>query len=633
MTQWAVSSSVLLAALIALRALSFRHISPKLQYGIWALALVRLLVPVTLFILPARAPDALPATENAAQSGPVRPAALSDEDAPAFSGQGGETGRPYAPEAAAAEAEGATQTHAPAFDAEFVFHGVWVIGAAVAGCWFLGVNASFALRLKSTRRPFAALGCPLPVYVTDAISSPCLFGPFRPAIYLTPKAAELREGLSHVLAHESRHFCQGDHVWSVLRGLCVSLWWWNPLAWAAAFLSRTDSELACDDAVIRRIGEERRLEYGRTLLGLIAAKSAAHPLCAATGLGANARELKARVERIARRPRRRLWVTAAAALLAVLFAGCAFLGARQAPQEENNLLITIDCDEPVYDILWDAKAAGGGTRNADNTAFSKGEVVGLSMKGPMTYTLQALGEDGKVLAEGSFSDDFTGDAVVRIVLTEDLRFERADSGGESASEGSSCSVWHYVDGKAVSFLPAGETGSALAEDIVANAIVRSVTYEGVDVSGLSDCCLIRHSFGGESRDYYAFEMTQGEATGAVVQCGDGRIRRIRDELFQALADYTASLKEGAEEEESLAHRQAKRLSEHLAHFAGTPRGESGFATAYAGDWDGDGKQDRAYLNGSKVVVELGGGESVAAGAAALTGAMEWAAASSSRART
>ncbi|MGI6151654.1 MAG: M56 family metallopeptidase [Christensenellales bacterium] len=52
MTQWAISSSVLLAAILLLRSLFRKKISPKLQYGIWALALLRLLLPFSLFILP-----------------------------------------------------------------------------------------------------------------------------------------------------------------------------------------------------------------------------------------------------------------------------------------------------------------------------------------------------------------------------------------------------------------------------------------------------------------------------------------------------------------------------------------------------------------------------------------------------
>ena len=48
MTQWIISSSILIFVVIGLRFLLRRRIRPILQYGLWALVLVRLLVPVQL---------------------------------------------------------------------------------------------------------------------------------------------------------------------------------------------------------------------------------------------------------------------------------------------------------------------------------------------------------------------------------------------------------------------------------------------------------------------------------------------------------------------------------------------------------------------------------------------------------
>ena len=48
------------------------------------------------------------------------------------------------------------------------------------------------------------------------------------------------------------------------------LHWYNPLVWAAVYLSRQDGELACDEGAILRLGEEERIPYGRTLVSLVA---------------------------------------------------------------------------------------------------------------------------------------------------------------------------------------------------------------------------------------------------------------------------------------------------------------------------------------------------------------------------
>ncbi len=47
MINWIISSSVLIVVLIVLRYILRGRISPRLQYALWALVLVRLLVPVS----------------------------------------------------------------------------------------------------------------------------------------------------------------------------------------------------------------------------------------------------------------------------------------------------------------------------------------------------------------------------------------------------------------------------------------------------------------------------------------------------------------------------------------------------------------------------------------------------------
>ena len=181
---------------------------------------------------------------------------------------------------------------------------VWLLGSAAVLTWFAAANLLFALRLRKTRIPFPAEGASLPVYVTSAAVSPCLFGLFHPAVYLTPKAAERPECLRHVVTHELCHYRHGDHVWSLLRGLCLSIYWFNPLVWLAASLSRADAELACDEAAIRVLGEENRLCYGKTLVDMIAVRhTPSGILCAATTMTSGKRSIKERLNMIIKNPK------------------------------------------------------------------------------------------------------------------------------------------------------------------------------------------------------------------------------------------------------------------------------------------------------------------------------------------
>ena len=59
--QWAVTSSVLILAVILVRTLLGKRMGAGLRYALWAVVLLRLLIPVQLFSVPVPGPvrDAL----------------------------------------------------------------------------------------------------------------------------------------------------------------------------------------------------------------------------------------------------------------------------------------------------------------------------------------------------------------------------------------------------------------------------------------------------------------------------------------------------------------------------------------------------------------------------------------------
>ncbi|MFR5760227.1 MAG: M56 family metallopeptidase [Oscillospiraceae bacterium] len=52
-----------------------------------------------------------------------------------------------------------------------------------------------------------------------------------------------------ILRHELTHLRHLDPLWSFCRTAAVVAYWWNPLVWLAAIVSKRDAELACDEAV------------------------------------------------------------------------------------------------------------------------------------------------------------------------------------------------------------------------------------------------------------------------------------------------------------------------------------------------------------------------------------------------
>lgn len=343
-----LTSSILILLLAALGPLLRGKISPRVQYALWLLAALRLLVPVNPVSSALSAAALLervdaPALERIAQTPvPTRSydSAYSQVEAE-YRQRGADPSALTAADQAHLEAQARTLTaEVPLSELAARWAGpVWLGGAALTALWFLAVNLRFRRRLRQSARPadLGGLRCALPVYVSETLPAPCLSGLFRPAIYVTPAALESPDRLRHILAHEGTHYRHGDHWWAVVRCLCLCLYWFDPLVWWAASLSRRDCELACDEGSIRRLGEGERLAYGRTLVDMIAAGRT--PLLqTATTMSASRRRIRQRVTLIARKPRTAAAAAAALALILALAVGCAFTAPPDTPAEPEQSL-------------------------------------------------------------------------------------------------------------------------------------------------------------------------------------------------------------------------------------------------------------------------------------------------------
>lgn len=211
----------------------------------------------------------------------------------------------------------------------------WGIGAFIVGVWIVVTNIVFSRRLRKSRRSFE-----LPenrrknhlpaIYLAEGISSPCLYGfPGREAVYLTADVADDAEKLRHVLVHELVHKKHGDSFWALLRGVLVTVYWFHPLVWVAAVCSKRDCELACDEGALIQLGEEERIAYGETLLSIITRKGRASDLvCTATTMTGSGKSVKERIRFIAKEPK--VIYAAVAGALFLLAAVCFFVFTKDA---------------------------------------------------------------------------------------------------------------------------------------------------------------------------------------------------------------------------------------------------------------------------------------------------------------
>lgn len=347
MTEWIITSSVLILIVFVLRFLLRGKISLKLQYALWLLVAMRLLLPFSLFESPASVMNAVPEPPKIIYNGT---APGTEYNIPAdFS-----PSSPYAlPGDAAAEtdinisySDSVTEPTVSEFKWGEAAKTVWLLGIAVTATIFLVSNLSFSAALLRSRRKIERDSCALPVYVSGAVKTPCLFGLFRPSVYLTEDVLCDEHVLRHVLAHEITHFSHRDHIWALVRCACVAIHWYNPLVWLAALFSLRDAELACDEDAIKKIGENERTEYGRTLIGLACGRPAAGILHTATTMTGSKSGIRERIALIAKRPKMLWWTAAAVVLIAVLAAACTFTGAStKADTDEVTELTAEQIDE------------------------------------------------------------------------------------------------------------------------------------------------------------------------------------------------------------------------------------------------------------------------------------------------
>ena len=102
--------------------------------------------------------------------------------------------------------------------------------------------------------------------------SPICLGWLRQCIVLPQAWREWPAGqLEAVLTHELAHVARRDVLWQMLARLACAVYWFHPLAWAAAWQIRLERELACDDWVLR--GGESSTRYARWLLNVAATLS------------------------------------------------------------------------------------------------------------------------------------------------------------------------------------------------------------------------------------------------------------------------------------------------------------------------------------------------------------------------
>ncbi|RGP40454.1 hypothetical protein BPTFM16_00739 [Altererythrobacter insulae] len=262
MMDWLTDTFVWTAALIALvlliRRPVARHFGPQAAYALWALPLIRLVLPP--LTLPAWMAPAEPAASSAAGAEAIDIFALVAERESA--------GLP------AAEVS-ASETLIPFTLSEFVL-AIWIAGAAAF--LFLRFRAYRRMRteLLAEGRDVGQAG-KVRLIETPSTSAPLAFGVVDKVVALPVgfMATWDREARDLALAHELAHHQGHDLAINMAVQPLFALHWFNPLGHLGWLALRRDQEAACDARVIATRAKEDRATYAQVIASFAAGPNVA----------------------------------------------------------------------------------------------------------------------------------------------------------------------------------------------------------------------------------------------------------------------------------------------------------------------------------------------------------------------
>lgn len=279
LVQVALYSAAITAGILLFRFIFKNRISSKLQYLMWWLLILRLLMPVTPDIglhfnlqdmllkqahqaeLPAPAPVLDVATASVPNTQPsyesVTPAVQPNTD--------------IAP----------SQHVNPAKSTDWysIVFVVWLLGAI----GFLGWLIFVKLRYYESLQHLMAGGprevyelydrcckelCvkPLPLWIVNKSMSPgiAFFG--EPVLLIPISLCGDESRLRFALLHELTHKKRGDHYMTLLLNILRAVYWFDPVVHFAFSELRSDMESACDSDVLAYIGHEQKRGYLTVIL-------------------------------------------------------------------------------------------------------------------------------------------------------------------------------------------------------------------------------------------------------------------------------------------------------------------------------------------------------------------------------
>ncbi len=270
--QMSFSGAAFITAVVMIRALAINKLPKKTFLVLWELVMLRLLIP---FSIPSMFSVYTLVTHRISST--ALPEVGSDYTIPTM-------------QVLFVTPQGAEQPPADSLSSASIWFIIWCAGTILTALLFVISYLRCLIEFRTAlpvhnhyiekwlaQRP---LKRPILVRQTDRISAPLTYGIFRPVI-LMPKKMDWKneKQLHYVLSHEYVHIYRYDTVTKLIATLALCIHWFNPFVWVMYIFFNRDIELACDESVIRQLGEKSKSAYSLMLINMEAAKSGLLPFC------------------------------------------------------------------------------------------------------------------------------------------------------------------------------------------------------------------------------------------------------------------------------------------------------------------------------------------------------------------
>ena len=277
-----------------------------------------------------------------------------------------------------------------------IYEYIWIFGMIALALytaisyWRLSRKVDTAVRYKDN------------IFQSENVNSPFVLGIIKPRIYLPFNMNG--QDLEYVVAHEQAHIRRKDHLWKPLGFLLLTIHWFNPLMWLAYVLLCRDIELACDEKVIKELGNEQRADYTQALVSC----SVNRRMIAACPLAFGEVGVKERVKSVMNYKKPAFWIVILASISCAAVAVCFLTN----PVTKNTIVLGANYD--IKEVLY---------------AVTVGDEI--STEPPLQYCvtadyhlyyLQTEGEDWNYL--GALAPyKLTNDELISYMPVDDMRKE------------------------------------------------------------------------------------------------------------------------------------------------------------------------------------------------------------------